>query len=103
MSELVERLEQWYSDQCDGDWEHTWGVHIGTLDNPGWRIRIHLNETSLSGREFVPVKVDRSDLDWFQCWIKDEEFNGAGGVRNLRDILRVFLEWADKAGEGEQG
>ncbi|MFD0306132.1 Imm53 family immunity protein [Streptomyces sp. NPDC127119] len=21
--------------QCDGDWEHEWGVKIGALDNPG--------------------------------------------------------------------
>jgi hypothetical protein len=32
----IRELQQWYLAQCDGDWEHEWGVQIGTLDNPGW-------------------------------------------------------------------
>ena len=29
-------LMQWYLGECNNDWEHTYGVEIGTLDNPGW-------------------------------------------------------------------
>jgi hypothetical protein len=32
-------LEQWYQEQCDGDWEHHCGVTIETLDNPGWLVQ----------------------------------------------------------------
>jgi Immunity protein 53 len=35
-----DRLQVWYLAQCDGDWEHRHGVTIGTLDNPGWSLRI---------------------------------------------------------------
>lgn len=28
-------LQQWYLQQCNEDWEHSWGVRIATLDNPG--------------------------------------------------------------------
>ena len=35
-------LMQWRLDQCDNDWEHCHGVSIGTLDNPGWTLRIDL-------------------------------------------------------------
>jgi len=33
-------LQAWYVVQCDGDWEHTYGVKIETLDNPGWMLRV---------------------------------------------------------------
>jgi hypothetical protein len=32
-------LQGWYAEQCDSDWEHDESVSIGTLDNPGWRLR----------------------------------------------------------------
>ena len=25
-------LQQWYLQQCNGDWEHSWGVRIETLE-----------------------------------------------------------------------
>ncbi|MGW1432997.1 Imm53 family immunity protein [Streptomyces sp. NPDC002431] len=40
-------LQGWYSAQCDEDWEHEWGVRINTLDNPGWSVRIDLEDTDL--------------------------------------------------------
>ena len=27
-------LQSWYQSQCDGDWEHEFGIRIETLDNP---------------------------------------------------------------------
>ncbi|MET9563851.1 Imm53 family immunity protein [Streptomyces tauricus] len=33
-------MQNWYAQQCDGDWEHEWGVEIAMLDNPGWNVSI---------------------------------------------------------------
>ena len=33
-------LMNWYSAQCDEDWEHQYGVKLETLDNPGWSLII---------------------------------------------------------------
>jgi hypothetical protein len=33
--DLLRWLQDWHAGQCDGDWEHSYGVDIGTLDNPG--------------------------------------------------------------------
>jgi hypothetical protein len=44
-------LQRWYVAQCDSEWEHGFGVEIGTLDNPGWCIRIDLNHTALGAVE----------------------------------------------------
>jgi hypothetical protein len=40
-------LQRWYAEQCDGKWEHSYGVRIETLDNPGWQITVDLNGTGL--------------------------------------------------------
>ena len=40
-------LINWYTSHCDGDWEHIFGIKIGTLDNPGWHIQISIEETEL--------------------------------------------------------
>ncbi|WP_312236591.1 Imm53 family immunity protein [Stenotrophomonas sp.] len=45
--------------QCNKDWEHTFGITIEALDNPGWHIRIDLIETELEHRPFALMKVKR--------------------------------------------
>ena len=42
----IEWLQQWYQKNCDGEWEHLYGIEIETLDNPGWHVKIDLEETS---------------------------------------------------------
>jgi hypothetical protein len=34
MGYVLERLERWYAAQCNGDWKHTYGITLETLDNP---------------------------------------------------------------------
>ncbi len=96
--ELIE-LQAWYHAQCNGDWEHSYGVSIGTLDNPGWSVEIDLVDTPLSSRHFNPVRKLDPDLDWFRCEVKDSKWIGHGGPNMLRSILRTFLDWAN----GENG
>ncbi len=55
MSVLAD-LQKWYESQCNEDWEHQYGVTIGTLDNPGWTVTIDLVNTDLEGREFEEAK-----------------------------------------------
>ena len=57
-------LQAWYIAQCDGAWEHTYGIKIETLDNPGWMLRVDLVETELAGRAFDRVEVERFTLGW---------------------------------------
>ena len=54
-------LEKWYRQQCNGDWEHSWGIKIDTLDNPGWTIEINLNETIAEGRTLQRVRIERTE------------------------------------------
>jgi len=44
----LQQLQDWYFAQCNGDWEHRYGVTISTLDNPGWTLEVDLTNTCLS-------------------------------------------------------
>lgn len=95
MSELLARLGRWYESQCNDDWEHHYGIRIDTLDNPGWSLEIDLTDTSLIGREFAEVAVERTERDWMRCRIADKRFEAFGGPGNLPEMLSVFLLWAE--------
>ena len=101
-------LQNWYRMQCDGDWEHDYGIKIGTLDNPGWYVVINLVETPLETAAFEPVRRHRSEEDWVKCrivetqsegrweWVGDvggPQYQGAGGPHNLLEIVHIFREW----------
>ena len=92
--ETVERLQSWFTAQCDGDWEHSFGIRIGTLDNPGWSVDIDLDETELLGREFPPARDDRSENDWVHMFREDSQLKIRCGPSNLAEALSIFCRWA---------
>jgi hypothetical protein len=92
----IERLQAWYQSQSDGEWEHAWGVKIETLDNPGWRIEIDLVGTGLAERPFAKVSrgSHEDEVDWVHCEVEGGRFRGAGGAKNLTELISIFLTWA---------
>lgn len=99
MDSTLTRIQAWYAAQCDGDWEHGYGIHIETLDNPGWRISINLEGTDLESRPFGPVEhglEDDSTTDWHRIWIENNRFEGAGDPTKLVFMLEQFLAWAER-------
>jgi len=86
METPISLLEKWYLQQCNGVWEHGWGVKIGTLDNPGWRIKINL-------RILERTKIDRSENDWIMFWVEEKVFRAACGPLNLSETIKVFIDW----------
>ena len=97
MSGELAELQSWYDAQCDGDWEHEYGVRIETLDNPGWSVEIDVADTALDGREFSPVEDLAPEREWMRCTVSEGQFRGAGGPPMLGRILRAFLDWAREA------
>ncbi|OHB76102.1 MAG: hypothetical protein A2Z34_10585 [Planctomycetes bacterium RBG_16_59_8] len=99
MHDPLADLEAWYTNVCDGDWEHQFGIHIETLDNPGWSVNINIAETPIADKEFSKVKHERGDCNWVHCWVEDETFKGRGGPNNLREILNIFAIWCSPTDE----
>jgi len=91
---MLEKLEQWYSKQCNGDWEHQCGIQIETLDNPGWRLIIDLKDTELQNKIFTQTKIERSENDWYHCNVMENKFIGNCGPFNLHEVLNVFFLWS---------
>lgn len=87
-------LMHWYLSNCDGDWEHGNGINIGTIDNPGWYLKITIGETNLSKKEFPPVEISRSENNWIFCTVKQDIFEGFGGPLNLEELIEIFRSWA---------
>lgn len=88
------RLQRWFSDACDGDWEHGDGIRIATLDNPGWSLKVDLEASHLAGRQCAPVQLERTEHDWIRLRVEGETFVGFGGPGNLEELISRFLDWA---------
>jgi len=91
----LQQLQEWYLANCNGDWEHTYGVTIETLDNPGWALTVDLEDTRLMDAPFEKVHIQRDDEDdWIICRKDGFKFRCDGGPHNLEEIVNVFLNWA---------
>ena len=87
-------IQKWYSSCCDGDWEHSYGIKIETLDNPGWSVDIDLIGTPLESKPFETIKCEVNEQDWWHCFVENGVFRGRGGQKNLSSILETFCTWA---------
>jgi hypothetical protein len=86
-------LQSWYRAQLNGEWEHTYGVTIETLDNPGWMVTIDLEDTPLHDQTMPAVRQERSPKDWLVCYAEHNKFRGQGDEHKLPAILTVFQNW----------
>lgn len=103
--DVIGRLVRWYAARCDGQWEHAYGITIGTLDNPGWSIRIDLRNTGLDPGTFARVVEGEGDKNygedgaqigpWLTAWAEDGVWHAACGPDDLERALTVFLDWVD--------
>lgn len=97
--ELLNKLQQWYQQHCDGYWEYLYGVTIETIANPGWMLRVDLSETLLEEVDFETVKMGNSeskDEFWVDCCKEDTTFIAMGSSDSLDKLITIFLDWADR-------
>jgi hypothetical protein len=94
--DLLKALQEWYASMCNDDWEHTHGLFIGNIDNPGWSLKVELEDAYLCGVQFDDLKIQRDDEnDWILCRLQDWDFQGYGGPGNLSELIAIFLNWAE--------
>lgn len=94
--DAIARLQNWYLSVCNGDWEHTYGLFIDNIDNPGWALRVQLTDTYLSEVPFSKVSIQReAEDDWLVCSREGDEFKGYCGPLNLNELIETFLDWAE--------
>ena len=100
-SDLLRWLQEWYRRQCDGDWEHRHGIEIGTLDNPGWFMRIDLVGTDLADWSFAEVTCEVDEQNWLQCRVREGRFEGYGGPHTLENLIEEFRQWQQRNTTGD--
>ena len=93
--DILNWLEKWYLSMCDGSWEHSYGVSIDTLDNPGWTVSIDILDTPLEHKNFHTISRDIDENDWIHCQVKDGKFKGAGDPTKLVEILSMFRSFVE--------
>ena len=92
--DVLNGLQRWYLAQCNDEWEHSFGVVIETLDNPGWSVKVDLVDTGLADRPYQRVETHRSEDDWIVSWRDERQWQAACGPMNLEETLERFLVWA---------
>ena len=85
-------LQEWYSSQCDGEWEHSYGVKIDALDNPGWVVKIDVPGLTCPEVTAKEMTMEAAAGDWMRCFVKDAVFHGYGDPFKLETILTYFLK-----------
>jgi hypothetical protein len=90
---VLEWLQRFYLSNCDGEWEHQFGITIATLDNPGWSVDVDLKD-GLENKYFEPLQIERSETNWVHCRIEGNKFRAFGGPNNLTELLVLFRDWA---------
>jgi hypothetical protein len=102
-------LMRWYLAECNGNWEHSYGVEIGTLDNPGWTLKIDLRETRLNGKPFAKVERGQiaQDLEewrrlgsWCVADVRGDSFEAVCGPLDLPVVIQIFRDWAEPPSRG---
>jgi hypothetical protein len=93
MGDPADQVARWYASQCDGDWEHSFGITIETLDNPGWSLRVDLRRTELEDRSLAREEsIEPMTTGWLG-WIENGRYRAACGPLNLAEALAAFLAW----------
>jgi hypothetical protein len=86
---LLTRLQNWYLPNCNGDWEHSYGISINTLDNPGWTIKINLSDTCLQALRY-DKQIDNGTFDWLFIKVTDKVFEASGDTNKFSIILAIL-------------
>lgn len=89
-------LEEWFKVQCNDSWEHMSGIRISTSDNPGWIIKIELEDTELEGFEAKLEMFRNTEDDWYGYKVEDGEFQGFGDPTKLETLIKKFKEIVEK-------
>ncbi len=95
--ELLKRLQAWYhsQDRSEDKFIH---LHIYTLDNPGWILKLSVDSNELKSTDgLIDTEIDENN--WVLYHLKDNKIFGAGGPFNLADILETFFECVERSNE----
>ena len=87
---MIDWLNKWYEEQCNGEWEHSYGIKIETIDNPGWHLTIDLSDTPYQLLSCPLIKIENNFNDWLHFKIDNNTFIGFSSINNLNELVASF-------------
>lgn len=90
-----EFVRRWYAEQCNGDWEHEFGIRIATLDNPGWTFTVDLAETDLEGRVLEQGTLEPGEGRWIWSRSDGRTYESSCDPLSVNDAFRRFRAFAE--------
>ena len=94
--EVLDWIQNWFKNNCDGQWEKSEVIQITTLDNPGWEVEIDISNTSIANTTINWILNEHSKQDWYGVKIEDQKFTAAGDSGKLKFLLGLFKEMVEK-------
>ena len=76
---------------------------IETTPEGGWQVNVPLDQASLSQKPFSPVRRQRTQQDFVNCWVEGQDFKATAGARNLSEAIRVLRTWSETKSDGPGG
>jgi hypothetical protein len=94
--EIIDWIQDWFKDNCDGEWERGQGIQITTLEDPGWEVEIDISTTSIANLELDWILNEVSANDWYGVKIENQKFSASGDAGKLEFLLNLFKEMIEK-------
>lgn len=94
--EILDWIQNWFKDNCDGDWEKDEVIQITTLDAPGWEVEIDISKTSIANLEIKWILNEINRQDWYGVKVEHQKFFAAGDANKLIFLLDLFKQMIDK-------
>lgn len=94
--EILEWIQDWFIQNCDGEWEHSDGIQITSIDTPGWDVEIDISNTSIANIHVPWILNETNTQDWYGVKIGNQKFNASGDPGKLIYLLGLFKEMIQK-------
>lgn len=83
-------LCDWYNKNCNGYWEHYYGIKIETIDNPGWAITIDTEGSTEELKNIPWAFFEKNPTDWYGYKVEEKKFEASGDPSKLEHLINLF-------------
>jgi hypothetical protein len=94
--EILDWIQNWFQENCDGEWEQGSVIQITTLEDPGWEVEIDISTTSITNLELDWILNEVGTHDWYGVKIENQKFSASGDAGKLEFLLNLFREMIEK-------
>ena len=94
--DILDWIQDWFKENCDGDWEHSGVIQITSSDSPGWEVEIDISKTSIANLTLDSILNENGKDDWYGVKIENQKFSAIGDSGKLIFLLGLFREMIEK-------